>query len=121
MNPILRKTIWTGAGFVGFMLSPLTWWNDLWVNLPLSYMAANIAAWFNPRWFMSALLGAYLGTNVLGLLLMHLASQGIIKGKGQPINRKAILISIVTAAIYTVIVITMFRLGWIQPLLPHQK
>ena len=115
------RVLWTGVGVVGFVLSPLSWWNDLWVNLPLSYLAANIAAWFNPRWFMSVLIGSYLATNVLGFWLMQMASQGSIQGKGRPITRKAIVTGLLMALAYTAVAVIMYQLGWIRPLVGQPR
>ncbi|NCQ65848.1 MAG: hypothetical protein AUJ41_04080 [Candidatus Pacebacteria bacterium CG1_02_43_31] len=56
---------------VGFILSPLSWWNDLFVNFPLSYIIAFPFGLINKSLFQPAFIGAYWLTNILGLLLMQ--------------------------------------------------
>jgi hypothetical protein len=55
----------------GFILSPLSWWNDLYVNFPIAYGCAWILSLFDRRFFDAALIIAYLGTNLLGLILLR--------------------------------------------------
>jgi hypothetical protein len=58
-------------GFVGFMLSPLSWWNDLFVNVPLAIAFAWTVSFFYPPAFKVSLVVGYWLTNVLGLYLLH--------------------------------------------------
>src|ERR1041385_2946887 len=62
---------------VGFMLSPLSWWNDLFVNLPLALMFAWLVSLvYRPAFDASVVVGYWL-TNVLGFVLMHKGAQKI--------------------------------------------
>ena len=56
--------------FVGWVLSPFTTWNDLFVNIPLSYVIANFLYAFFRLPFRRLLVGAYILTNLLGIILM---------------------------------------------------
>src|SRR5437762_2871403 len=68
----LRRKGWgTALAFVGFMLSPLSWWNDLVVNVPLALAFAWLVSWFYRGAFAASFILGYWLTNVLGLVLMH--------------------------------------------------
>ena len=71
------------VAFIGFLLSPLSWWNDLFVNVPLALAFAWAASWFFPRLFTVSFVVGYWLTNVLGLVLMQkggAAGQGLRPG-----------------------------------------
>jgi len=43
---------------IGFMLSPLTWWNDLFVNIPLALVFAWIVSiFYQPAFEVSFIVG----------------------------------------------------------------
>jgi hypothetical protein len=44
-----RKSYGGVLGFIGFMLSPLSWWNDLFVNVPLAPAFAWTISLFTNR------------------------------------------------------------------------
>jgi hypothetical protein len=52
--------------FLGWMLSPATWWDDAFVNIPIAYLLASLVAWAGPRTFLVAFIVFYWGTNLLG-------------------------------------------------------
>ncbi len=56
---------------IGFILSPLSWWNDLLVNIPLAYLFAWPFGALNERLFLPALVFGYWLTNIIGMLLLH--------------------------------------------------
>ena len=71
-------------GFIGFMLSPLSWWNDLFVNVPLAIAFAwVISLFYKPAFEVACVVGYWL-TNVLGLVLMHKAAQRIVAADELP-------------------------------------
>lgn len=63
---------------VGYILSPLSWWNDLLVNIPLAYGFAELFSLFLGRaWFPALFAVGYNITNIAGILLMELSMKGI--------------------------------------------
>ncbi len=60
-----------GALFIavaGYILSPLSWWNDLLVNIPLALLLARpFSGWL----YVPAFTLAYWLTNLLGFMLLH--------------------------------------------------
>lgn len=59
------------------MLSPFTWWNDTFVNLPLAYAGAGFFNRFFPGAFLGAFLVFYWLTNFLGIFLMYAGASGL--------------------------------------------
>jgi hypothetical protein len=56
---------------IGYLLSPLSWWNDLYLNIPLAYAGAWLVRLvYNPA-FLPAFIVCYWITNITGLVLMH--------------------------------------------------
>ena len=97
---------------VGFILSPLSWWNDLVVNVPLGYIFALPFSFINEQLFLPAFILGYWLTNLLGFLLLHWGSEGLIYQRRPTISIKR---SLIISVIYSVIVILMILFGWIAP------
>ena len=53
----VRTNSW--AAFIGFMLSPLSWWNDLFVNVPLALAFAWLVSLFWPAVFTASFVLGY--------------------------------------------------------------
>src|SRR6185437_9019907 len=77
-----RKISGSILGVIGFMLSPLSWWNDAVVNLPLALLFAWLvglvyrpAAQPHSTAFNAAVILGYWLTNILGFVLMHKGAQ----------------------------------------------
>ena len=106
-----RKGLFRGILFItGYILSPLTWWNDIFVNIPVSYVIASIISKIiGEDYFPELIVSVYLFTNVLGFLLMHIS---ISWGR---ISRRKLLIDIIIATGYTILVYVLALLGYIKP------
>ncbi|MEW6611067.1 MAG: hypothetical protein AB1352_05635 [Patescibacteria group bacterium] len=66
---------------IGFILSPLSFWNDLFVNVPISWtLALPVALLYRPA-FPFAFSVVYIATNVVGMWMMdsavHLKNNGV--------------------------------------------
>ncbi len=59
---------------IGYLLSPLSWWNDLFINFPLAYLFACLCSLFSSRLFIPGIIAGYWLTNITGLLFIHFAS-----------------------------------------------
>lgn len=64
----IRGGFWVG---LGYLLSPLSWWNDLFFNLPIAYGFAYGLTWWHREWFAPAIALGYWLSNVLGFVLMQ--------------------------------------------------
>jgi hypothetical protein len=95
---------------VGYLLSPLSWWNDAFINLPLAYLFGSGLSLFSPRLFFPGMVLGYWLTNFAGFLLMHKGVEGMIQKKKWGIW-KSLLVSL----IYTGIIFLLYRLKIIRP------
>lgn len=73
---------------IGFILSPLTWWNDLFINLPLAFGFAyavgglmSFAIPVNKAMFLTLMAIGYFLTNLAGFLLMQRGALHFYNGK----------------------------------------
>lgn len=115
-----RKKIITGGlmEVVGYILSPLSFWNDLYVNIPLSYAGAWLASLFYKNAFLPAFVITYWITNILGFVLMHLGATKMFArdgGKKRSIPR-TILKDVLISTAYTLLIIILVKANIIQPI-----
>ncbi|MDZ7373597.1 MAG: hypothetical protein ONB23_06450 [candidate division KSB1 bacterium] len=109
----LKKTALIALGYI---LSPLSWWNDVVVNLPIAYGVASLVAWFSPRLFLPALILTYWATNVLGLVLMHKGIVDMVKPGRSKNQRRELLVTMAVFTFYSLLVIVLVLAGWLKPL-----
>ena len=97
---------------VGFLLSPVSWWNDLIVNIPLAYAFGALFALVSRDLFLPAMVVGYWITNVLGFVLMHRGVKDFIsKDGGEGRRRRDILVDISVSIAYTVVVVILAAVG----------
>ena len=95
---------------LGYILSPLSWWNDMVVNVPLAYGFAIPFSLLNERLFLPAFIIGYWLTNVLGFVLLHKGVAGLVCE--QP-RKQSICRYLMIAFAYTAIITVMVWLQWI--------
>jgi hypothetical protein len=110
MNKLVSRALF----LIGWLLSPLTFWNDAFINIPLSYMIANLLFRVFKGDFLALLLGAYWFTNLAGLAIMYAAGKEAVKGRVGVV--KSLLSLVITTAIYSFILSLIVKLGFIKPL-----
>lgn len=98
---------------MGWLLSPFTVWNDAFVNIPLSYIAASLFIRIWPVNFLTAVVVFYWISNALGLLLMYLSGRGIVKEAGS-LKRELIKL-LVAVVMYSLVLIFLGKLGVLKP------
>src|ERR1051325_3916781 len=96
-----RKIAGGVVGLIGFMLSPLSWWNDLFVNVPLALGFAWLISWFEPSLFAASFILGYWGTNVLGLILMQKGAGWMLGQESKGYDRKSLLTDLAISLVYT--------------------
>jgi hypothetical protein len=95
----------------GFILSPLTWWNDLLINIPLAYFFSLPFSLLDETLFLPSFIVGYWLTNLLGFLLMHWGGVGLIYKERSTISVKR---SLYISLIYSIIVVMLVLLGWLE-------
>ena len=111
-----RKLHGGGLGFVGYMLSPLSWWNDLFVNVPLALAFAWIISLFVPAVFETAFVVGYWLTNVLGFVLMHKGANKLMSEKDAPYTLRAFARDVGISILYTILIVLLVKLKIVEPL-----
>jgi UPF0716 family protein affecting phage T7 exclusion len=104
------------VAFIGFMLSPLSWWNDLFVNIPLALGFAWVVSLVHRPAFMASFVVGYWLTNVLGFVLMHRGGGQAITGDAQPYSRRALLRDVGISLAYTLVIVALIKFGILKPL-----
>lgn len=110
-----RKISGGALAFIGYMLSPLSWWNDMFVNVPLALVFAwVISAFYKPAFGPSLVIGYWL-TNVLGFVLMHKGAQTMLSKKEQKYSQRDLLKDVAISLLYTALIVTLVKIGVLKP------
>jgi hypothetical protein len=98
---MIKKIISRLVFFIGWLLSPFTTWNDVFINIPLAYLCASLLykAMGKPLVgnFAITIIVMYWATNGLGVLLMYLAGRNVIKEKS--FNFRSVLTTLLAYSI----------------------
>lgn len=111
-----RKLSGSTLAFIGFMLSPLSWWNDLFVNVPLALAFAWLVSLFWPAVFGASFVLGYWLTNVLGFVLMQKGAQQAMSAEGKPYTRRQLIADIGISLAYTLLIIALVKHDILRPL-----
>ena len=102
---------------IGFLLSPLSWWNDLFVNVPLAMAFASMVAALHPPAFKPALVIGYWLTNMLGLVLLHIgARRTLTRETAKPYAVRDLVRALGWSLLYTLLILLLVKLSVLQPL-----
>ena len=103
MNRHLRERVRASlVATVGYLLSPLSWWNDLYVNVPIAYGLAWLVSLLDRRLLGASMIFFYWITNLVGLLLLHKGLESVAKGDSVAIAlRKRVLLDIFLSIAYS--------------------
>ncbi|HPE63265.1 MAG TPA: hypothetical protein PLQ49_04055 [Methanothrix sp.] len=97
---------------VGYLLSPVSWWNDLFVNIPLAYAFGALFGLVSEELFLPAMVAGYWMTNILGFVLMHRGVKEAVSGKQETGYSKGDMIKdLCVSVIYTMIVVVLAASG----------
>ena len=97
---------------VGYLLSPVSWWNDLFVNIPLAYVFGAILGLVSEDLFLPAMVAGYWITNILGLVLMHRGAKDVLsKNSRAGYSRRDILADLAVSLVYTILVVALAAVG----------
>ena len=119
--PWKRKFRGGVLAMVGFMLSPLSWWNDLFVNVPLALAFAWVVSLFYPPAFKIACVVGYWLTNVLGFVLLHKGAQSMLGEAGKRYSRRDFVRDLAISLLYTGLIVLLIKLGVFKPITNYFK
>ncbi len=110
-----RKVTGGVVALVGYMLSPLSWWNDMFVNVPLALVFAWVVSLFYKPAFAACLVVGYWLTNVVGFVLLHKGAQRMFSEKQKGYSRRDLFRDIGISLLYTVVIVALVKFGVLQP------
>lgn len=115
-------------GIVGFMLSPLSWWNDAVVNLPLALVFAWLvglvyrpASVTNSTAFNAMVILGYWLTNVIGFIMMHKGAQQALAKEEKKYSGREILKDVIISVAYTALIVVLIKCGVLKPIAGYFK
>ena len=96
------------VGFIGYLLSPVSWWNDLYVNVPLAYLFALPFSLLHEQLYLPAFVLGYWLSNLLGFMLLHRAGTTLIRERqGSALWKSSIVITL----LYTFLIAMLVWFG----------
>ena len=110
------------SGFVfiiGFLLSPLCWWNDLIFNLPISYGFGKIISYFSADLLIPGAIFAYWVSNILGIVLMQFGAVTFFNKPSAEQNLlKNTFLGVFSSTVFTLIIIILWKANLLDFAIP---
>jgi len=100
----------------GFMLSPLSWLNDLFVNVPIAIAFAWVVSLFYRPAFDACVVLGYWLTNVLGFVLMHKGAQKMVTDSERKYSRWDLVRDLGVSLLYTALIVELIKFGVLKPI-----
>lgn len=96
----------------GYILSPLSFWNDLFINFPIAYAFGVLFGLITKNLFFPALIFGYWLSNIAGLVLLH---KGIIcmvnPNLKAGFTRTELIKDGILSGMYTILLIILVKTG----------
>jgi hypothetical protein len=117
-SPMDKKLYGGVLGTIGFLLSPLSWWNDLFINFPIAYAFACVVNFIYRGSFLGAFIVFYWMTNVLGLVLLQKGLETMVKDSKEKkrYSGKDFMRDVLLSIVYTLLIVVLVKLGIIKPI-----
>lgn len=97
----LRGSLLVG---IGYMLSPLSWWNDLFFNLPIALAFGYAVSWIHADWLFPGTIVGYWLSNVLGFVMMQFGAIDVLSSNENRTLKRDLLISLGSSTAYTFVI-----------------
>ena len=123
--PATGRKLWGGFLVVlGYLLSPLCWWNDLVFNLPVAWAFGYLCRLVSPSLFLPGAIAGYWLSNLVGILLMQFGAVAVVQN--QPAQKgfaRNLWMGLATSTLYTLVVVAIvqFKLIDISALIPDER
>jgi hypothetical protein len=110
-----RKATGSLLAAIGYLLSPLSWWNDMFVNVPLALVFAwGVSALYKPAFTAALVLGYWL-TNVAGFVLMHKGIHQLLADTERTETRRELKKDLLISLLYTLLIVALVKMGVLKP------
>ncbi len=96
---------------IGYMLSPLCWWNDLVFNLPIAYGFGYICSLIFPDLLIPCTFFGYWLSNLVGILLMQWGAIATFQNDSEKRSniRHELLKGLLSSTAYTLVVLALIQ------------
>ena len=105
--------IYRSVFFLGWLLSPLTFWNDVFINIPLAYLCASLVFRLAHFDFLPMVMVFYWFSNILGIAMMYFSGRAIAREVGY--WKDVLLKTILTILVYSIILVLISNFGILKP------
>ena len=97
---------------LGYLLSPLCWWNDLLFNLPIAYGFGYVcSSLLSPKLLVPFSIIGYWLSNIVGILLMQFGSKDIFQKEAKEHNlKKELFTGLISSTLYTLLIMLLIQL-----------
>lgn len=96
---------------LGYMLSPLSWWNDIFFNLPVAYGFGYLCSLLHKDLLIPCAIAGYWLSNVAGILLMQAGVVDVFQNQPQERNlKKELLMGLASSTVYTLVILALIQL-----------
>lgn len=95
---------------IGYLLSPLSFWNDLFFNLPVAYGFGYLWSWISQDWFLPATIVGYWLSNIAGILLMQFGAIDVLRESPKERNfKKELAMGILSSTAYSLLILALVQ------------
>jgi hypothetical protein len=95
---------------IGYLLSPLSFWNDLFFNLPIAYFFGYVCSLLSPDLLLPCSIIGYWLSNIAGILLMQVGAVDVFQNQPKERNlKKELLMGLASSAIYTLVILALIQ------------
>lgn len=100
---------------IGYLLSPLSFWNDLFFNLPIAYAFGYLCSLLSPSLLLPCSIIGYWLSNIAGILLMQAGAIDVLQNQPKERNlKKELLMGLVSSMVYTLVIIALIQFKILQ-------
>lgn len=97
-----KKGLYAAAAIIGYVLSPLSWWNDALVNIPISLALGDLLSKALGIPLDVAVAASYTATNIAGIAFLALGGSGLLGA-----SRRKIALAVLASIVYSVVVLAL--------------
>jgi hypothetical protein len=96
---------------IGFILSPLSWWNDIFINLPIAYAFGFMFGLISKELFTPFLIIGYWLSNILGMILLHYGFVSAVSKKDNRYTKNKLGQDLFISLAYTLFIVLLIYFG----------
>ncbi len=102
LAPAARRGVYALAVLVGYVLSPLSWWNDAVVNIPMSLLLGGAIHRLLGLPLDISVAAAYTATNIAGVALLAIGGSGLLGA-----SKRNMAMALAASIVYSLVVLAL--------------